>query len=335
MLDGAEQKGLDRIVSWLPDGVSFKVHNSATFVTQVLPHFFLQTKYKSFQRQLNIWGFERIASGPNKGGYTRAENFVRGRVSLVKTMIRRSKKPRSAAAADSSIRSDRPTTLDPEMAISSSSIVDEEQPLEIIAPSTYVSVSVNGDDEVHHRSKPQKGLMEDLTESDSEGDDPFVPFSLDDILSGPPDVDFIDDETSLLFEDANFFPDGDKDDPLFRHLEQALDGNDEVQDEESFTPWTPPSSAHPMRGEEHGFIDWLVTSKRRSTYDGTGITDTLAVFGGVTPLHPAPALFKASPTKGIQYRSSVPTYASKWHGLRPSTGLSPAMGIHSRIHRQL
>jgi hypothetical protein len=51
MLTAAHKDGRDDIVSWLPDGEAFKVHNVVDFVSDILPSFFKQTKYKSFQRQ--------------------------------------------------------------------------------------------------------------------------------------------------------------------------------------------------------------------------------------------------------------------------------------------
>ena len=51
MLELAEPVGFEEIVSWLPDGKSFKVYNSANFVRKIMPNFFQQSKYKSFQRQ--------------------------------------------------------------------------------------------------------------------------------------------------------------------------------------------------------------------------------------------------------------------------------------------
>ena len=43
--------GMGTVASWLPDGKTFKVHNVKTFVETILPTYFNQSKYKSFQRQ--------------------------------------------------------------------------------------------------------------------------------------------------------------------------------------------------------------------------------------------------------------------------------------------
>jgi hypothetical protein len=70
MLSCAKTEDFESVVSWLPDGNSFKVHDQDEFVRNILPAYLEnQTKYKSFQRQLNLWGFERILRGDWKGGY--------------------------------------------------------------------------------------------------------------------------------------------------------------------------------------------------------------------------------------------------------------------------
>ena len=43
----------ESIVSWLPDGLGFKVHKPEAFVDDIMPRYFKQTKYKSFQRQVS------------------------------------------------------------------------------------------------------------------------------------------------------------------------------------------------------------------------------------------------------------------------------------------
>ena len=93
MLDAAEEEGFTSVVSWLPNGVSFKVHDKETFVSMVMSRYFEQNHYKSFQRQLNMWGFTRYTSGPEEqlGGYTH-EYFVRGKSSLCRRMVRSKKK---------------------------------------------------------------------------------------------------------------------------------------------------------------------------------------------------------------------------------------------------
>lgn len=87
MLEEADSNNFTNIVSWLPDHSSFRVHQPEIFVNQIMPKYFRQTKYKSFQRQLNMWGFERLISGPNKGGYSH-ESFVRGQPALCHRMKR-------------------------------------------------------------------------------------------------------------------------------------------------------------------------------------------------------------------------------------------------------
>ena len=66
MLDDAALK-FDTIVSWIPGQNGFRVHDVNSFVKNIMPLYFNQSKYKSFQRQLNMWGFERILSGEFRG----------------------------------------------------------------------------------------------------------------------------------------------------------------------------------------------------------------------------------------------------------------------------
>ena len=82
-----EKQGLAPVVSWLPGNMSFKVHNTEAFANTILPKYFKHTKYRSFTRQLNVWGFERILEGPLQGGYTHA-CFVRNKPSLCYKMKR-------------------------------------------------------------------------------------------------------------------------------------------------------------------------------------------------------------------------------------------------------
>ena len=59
MLESADSLGLSHIISWLPDGKSFEVKDQDQFMHLIVPRFFKATKYRSFQRQLNLWDFKR------------------------------------------------------------------------------------------------------------------------------------------------------------------------------------------------------------------------------------------------------------------------------------
>uniref|UniRef100_A0A7S4ER40 HSF-type DNA-binding domain-containing protein n=2 Tax=Pseudo-nitzschia australis TaxID=44445 RepID=A0A7S4ER40_9STRA len=87
MLDAMDETGDKSIVCWQPHGRAFMVHKPKDFVLEVMPHFFNQTKYASFQRQLNLYGFSRLTHGPDKGAYYH-NCFVRGKRHLCKGMIR-------------------------------------------------------------------------------------------------------------------------------------------------------------------------------------------------------------------------------------------------------
>lgn len=87
MLDKVEEQGLDHIVSWHPHGRSFAVHRPKEFVAEIMPLYFKQTKLTSFQRQLNLYGFSRLTTGNDRGGYYH-ELFLRGRLFLCERMMR-------------------------------------------------------------------------------------------------------------------------------------------------------------------------------------------------------------------------------------------------------
>jgi hypothetical protein len=63
MLEDVEKAGWASIVSWLPDGKAFKVHQTDDFVKKIVPLYFKQRQFKSFQRQLHLYGFCRLSEG--------------------------------------------------------------------------------------------------------------------------------------------------------------------------------------------------------------------------------------------------------------------------------
>ncbi len=76
MLDKAMAEGYGDIVSWQPHGRCFVVYKPQDFQEIVLPKFFKLSKLSSFQRQLNLYGFQRLTFGRDRGGYYH-ERFLR------------------------------------------------------------------------------------------------------------------------------------------------------------------------------------------------------------------------------------------------------------------
>lgn len=87
MLDDAERKEFDDIVSWQPHGRCFVVHKVKEFVEQILPNYFRQSKFPSFQRQLNLYEFSRITQGKDRNAYYH-DRFLRGMPELSEHMNR-------------------------------------------------------------------------------------------------------------------------------------------------------------------------------------------------------------------------------------------------------
>lgn len=87
MLMEACRDGEEGVISFFPHGRAFGIHNPDRFEKEILPKFFKQSRISSFQRQLNLYGFTRINTGPDAGGYYH-ELFLRGRPALG-TYIRR------------------------------------------------------------------------------------------------------------------------------------------------------------------------------------------------------------------------------------------------------
>jgi hypothetical protein len=82
MLEDAERSGFDQIVAWQLGGCAFKVMQRDAFVRRILPKYCNQTSYKSFVRQVNLYGFSRIPKSQAKGGHTGGsyyhKAFIRG-----------------------------------------------------------------------------------------------------------------------------------------------------------------------------------------------------------------------------------------------------------------
>jgi len=87
MLKVVEKNEQTDIVSWQPHGRCFLVHKHKKFIKDIMPKLFRQTKYSSFQRQLNLYGFQRLSTGPDKGGYYH-ECFLRGSPLLLDSITR-------------------------------------------------------------------------------------------------------------------------------------------------------------------------------------------------------------------------------------------------------
>lgn len=78
---------LNDIVAWAPHGRSWTILKPRAFEVRILPKYFEHSKFSSFVRQANGWGFRRLSSGNDRNTYYH-EYFLRGMPWLVKKMRR-------------------------------------------------------------------------------------------------------------------------------------------------------------------------------------------------------------------------------------------------------
>lgn len=84
------QAGPPDVVAWSDNGKSFLVVNADAFCNKILPKHFRHNKLTSFQRQLNLYGFQRIAKGTEAGRYRHAL-FERNKPELLSSIKRESR----------------------------------------------------------------------------------------------------------------------------------------------------------------------------------------------------------------------------------------------------
>ena len=75
------------IISWLPDGQSFKIHNKIVFEKNILSTYFGGMQFRSFQRQMHLYAFARLDTKIKYYAY-KHENFTRDNTSKLNSVRR-------------------------------------------------------------------------------------------------------------------------------------------------------------------------------------------------------------------------------------------------------
>jgi len=65
-MEALSQSDLSHAIAWLPNGKMFEVTSPTKLVEDILPRFFQETKFESFDRKLRRWGFKRVMKGSSE-----------------------------------------------------------------------------------------------------------------------------------------------------------------------------------------------------------------------------------------------------------------------------
>jgi hypothetical protein len=80
--------GLESVIAFTDDGAAFEIHKPDRFFKEIVPKYFKQSRLSSFKRQLNLYGFDLIGTGPTRGGYSHRK-FLKDKPELCRQIRRR------------------------------------------------------------------------------------------------------------------------------------------------------------------------------------------------------------------------------------------------------
>ena len=74
-MDILQNRDISDVISWLPNGRAFAIHNRTRFAGEILPVYFKEAKYSSYARRMKRWGFTlKILSEKGCDGASRAKS---------------------------------------------------------------------------------------------------------------------------------------------------------------------------------------------------------------------------------------------------------------------
>ncbi|EEY65782.1 HSF-type DNA-binding protein, putative [Phytophthora infestans T30-4] len=89
-----------RVIRWSEDGMAFQILDKEAMTTHILPKYFKNKNFSSFQRQLNYFGFRKWSKARAQFPTYSREHFTRDNFSEMSLVKRQSKKSRKRKAAD-------------------------------------------------------------------------------------------------------------------------------------------------------------------------------------------------------------------------------------------
>eukprot|EP00546_Thalassionema_frauenfeldii_P017955 CAMPEP_0178896952 /NCGR_PEP_ID=MMETSP0786-20121207/1472_1 /TAXON_ID=186022 /ORGANISM="Thalassionema frauenfeldii, Strain CCMP 1798" /LENGTH=276 /DNA_ID=CAMNT_0020567439 /DNA_START=70 /DNA_END=900 /DNA_ORIENTATION=- len=111
LVTNTKSLGFDDVISWHPSGSKFMISSQKDFTARVLPTVFNQSKFSSFRRQLNAYGFDRESTDPTDSvtfAIFSHKKFRRGDLEACATITRRRGKEDSKPPLYSSSVAEKP-----------------------------------------------------------------------------------------------------------------------------------------------------------------------------------------------------------------------------------
>jgi hypothetical protein len=92
-------KDCEPVIQWSESGQAFRIIDTDKFSNDVLPKYFRTSKFSSFQRNLNLYGFSKVRKGPDTDMYAHP-SFLQGHPELLSLL----KKCKHGSTSDKKVK---------------------------------------------------------------------------------------------------------------------------------------------------------------------------------------------------------------------------------------
>lgn len=113
--ESSQSDSQDKLIEWSHSGKAFRISDVSRFSNEILSKYFRTSKFSSFQRNLNLYGFSKVRHGVDTDMYAHP-SFLRGRSDLL-SQLKKCKNSSSSSSSSQSKKQVLPPGVEPRLPV--------------------------------------------------------------------------------------------------------------------------------------------------------------------------------------------------------------------------